>query len=56
MIRHGRGESDAARIRGRLSHSIINALFSSDILHFDVRDMREVVPKAHDLVEQRPDR
>jgi predicted TIM-barrel fold metal-dependent hydrolase len=29
----------------------LNALFSSDIGHFDVPDMTEVVPEAHELVE-----
>jgi len=29
----------------------LNALFSSDIGHFDVPDMAEVVPEAHELVE-----
>jgi predicted TIM-barrel fold metal-dependent hydrolase len=29
----------------------LNALFSSDIGHFDVPDMSEVVPEAHELVE-----
>jgi len=29
----------------------LNALFSSDIGHFDVPDMGEVVPEAHELVE-----
>jgi len=31
--------------------SRINALFSSDIGHFDVPDMTEVVPEAYELVE-----
>jgi predicted TIM-barrel fold metal-dependent hydrolase len=30
----------------------LNALFSSDIGHFDVPDMAEVVPEAYELVEQ----
>ena len=29
----------------------LNALFSSDIGHFDVPDMADVVPEAHELVE-----
>jgi hypothetical protein len=29
----------------------LNALFSSDIGHFDVPDMTEVLPEAHELVE-----
>jgi predicted TIM-barrel fold metal-dependent hydrolase len=29
----------------------LNAIFSSDIGHFDVPDMTEVVPEAHELVE-----
>ena len=29
----------------------LNAIFSSDVGHFDVPDMREVVPEAHELVE-----
>ena len=29
----------------------LNALFSSDIGHFDVPDMTEVVPEAYELVE-----
>jgi predicted TIM-barrel fold metal-dependent hydrolase len=29
----------------------LNAIFSSDIGHFDVPDMREVVPEAYELVE-----
>jgi hypothetical protein len=29
----------------------LNALFSSDIGHFDVPDMAEVVPEAYELVE-----
>jgi amidohydrolase family protein len=29
----------------------LNAIFSSDIGHFDVPDMAEVVPEAHELVE-----
>jgi hypothetical protein len=29
----------------------LNALFSSDIGHFDVPDMAEVVPEPHELVE-----
>ncbi len=29
----------------------LNALFSSDIGHFDVPDMTAVVPEAHELVE-----
>ena len=33
-------------LRARLS-----AFFSSDIGHFDVPDMREVVPEAYELVE-----
>jgi predicted TIM-barrel fold metal-dependent hydrolase len=32
-------------------HARINALFSSDIGHFDVPDMTEVVPEAYELVE-----
>jgi hypothetical protein len=31
--------------------SRLNALFSSDIGHFDVPDMSEVVPEAYELVE-----
>ena len=31
--------------------SRLNALFSSDIGHFDVPDMSDVVPEAHELVE-----
>jgi hypothetical protein len=31
--------------------SRLNAIFSSDIGHFDVPDMREVVPEAYELVE-----
>jgi predicted TIM-barrel fold metal-dependent hydrolase len=31
----------------------LNALFSSDIGHFDVPDMAEVVPEAYELVEHR---
>jgi hypothetical protein len=31
--------------------SRLNALFSSDIGHFDVPDMGDVVPEAHELVE-----
>ena len=31
--------------------SRLNALFSSDIGHFDVPDMTEVVPEAYELVE-----
>jgi len=29
----------------------INAIFSSDVGHFDVPDMRMVLPEAHELVE-----
>jgi hypothetical protein len=29
----------------------LNAIFSSDIGHFDVPDMTEVVPEAYELVE-----
>jgi hypothetical protein len=29
----------------------LNAIFSSDIGHFDVPDMAAVVPEAHELVE-----
>ena len=29
----------------------INAIFSSDVGHFDVPDMRQVLPEAHELVE-----
>jgi hypothetical protein len=29
----------------------LNALFSSDVGHFDVPDMAEVVPEAYELVE-----
>jgi hypothetical protein len=29
----------------------INAIFSSDVSHFDVSDMRMVLPEAHELVE-----
>jgi predicted TIM-barrel fold metal-dependent hydrolase len=29
----------------------LNALFGSDVGHFDVPDMREVLPEAHELVE-----
>jgi hypothetical protein len=29
----------------------LNALFSSDIGHFDVPDMTDVVPEAYELVE-----
>ena len=29
----------------------LNALFSSDIGHFDVPDMEDVVPEAYELVE-----
>jgi hypothetical protein len=32
--------------------SRLNALFSSDIGHFDVPDMTEVVPEAYELVER----
>ena len=32
-------------------HARLNALFSSDIGHFDVPDMTEVVPEAYELVE-----
>ena len=31
---------------------VLNALFSSDIGHFDVPDMCVVVPEAHELVER----
>jgi hypothetical protein len=30
----------------------LNAMLGSDIGHFDVPDMREVVPKAFEMVEQ----
>jgi predicted TIM-barrel fold metal-dependent hydrolase len=30
----------------------LNALFSSDISHFDVADMRDVLPEAYELVEK----
>jgi hypothetical protein len=33
----------------------INAIFSSDVGHFDVPDMRMVLPEAHELVEGRAD-
>jgi len=29
----------------------LNAIFSSDVGHFDVPDMRMVLPEAHELVE-----
>jgi hypothetical protein len=29
----------------------LNAVFSSDIGHFDVPDMRQVLPEAYELVE-----
>ena len=29
----------------------LNAIFSSDIAHFDVPDMEEVLPEAYELVE-----
>jgi len=29
----------------------LNAIFSSDVGHFDVPDMTEVVPEAYELVE-----
>jgi len=32
-------------------HARLNAFFSSDIGHFDVPDMTEVVPEAYELVE-----
>ncbi len=32
-------------------HARINAIFSSDVGHFDVPDMRQVLPEAHELVE-----
>ncbi len=31
----------------------LNALFGSDIGHFDVQDMKEVVPEAYELVEEK---
>ena len=43
--------------RGRVRHAPtrsgarINAIFSSDVGHFDVPDMRQVLPEAHELVE-----
>jgi predicted TIM-barrel fold metal-dependent hydrolase len=37
--------------QANLMGSRLNALFSSDIGHFDVPDMGDVVPEAHELVE-----
>jgi predicted TIM-barrel fold metal-dependent hydrolase len=37
--------------RGNPMNARLNALFSSDIGHFDVPDMSEVVPEAYELVE-----
>ena len=47
-IRPMRGPSTARRIP---CGARLNALFSSDIGHFDVPDMTEVVPEAYELVE-----
>ena len=41
----------AFNTRANPMHSRLNAIFSSDIGHFDVPDMREVVPEAYELVE-----
>jgi len=49
-----RHQTEARKLRNRLSHPIgaqLNVLFSSDIGHFDVPDMAEVVPEAYELVE-----
>ena len=37
--------------KGNPMHARLNAFFSSDIGHFDVPDMTEVVPEAYELVE-----
>jgi predicted TIM-barrel fold metal-dependent hydrolase len=41
----------AFNTRANPMRSRLNAIFSSDIGHFDVPDMREVVPEAYELVE-----
>jgi predicted TIM-barrel fold metal-dependent hydrolase len=41
----------AFNARSNPMRSRLNALFSSDIGHFDVPDMADVVPEAHELVE-----
>jgi len=46
-----RGNVWAFNARANPLGARLNAIFSSDIGHFDVPDMREVVPEAYELVE-----
>ena len=41
----------AFNAKGNPMGARLNAIFSSDIGHFDVPDMTEVVPEAYELVE-----
>jgi hypothetical protein len=45
----------AAAVDGRLTQmgARLKPMLGSDIGHFDVTDMRDVVPKAHELVDER---